>query len=292
MERNDSIYQNIHPDLGIELRSVLHRVEKSHETDKTVHKKVTLYGGVVRYVRLVVVPIRSEKLQDLKLVCFQEESEEMFHSLFDSDAAQISDTRLKQELDRTRAHMQTLLEEMGASNEEMQSLNEELQSSNEELETTNEELQSTNEELHTAYAELQDAYQSKQKETEAHHRTKTALEDANERLELALHAGGLGVCDIHIPMHSDDLWNARFLGIYGYQRDEVPRDAQALRRWFLDRTHPEDREAYLLRFERFARGRRRSSSRSTASPIKTARCAGSNIREGRSSAIVMGGYCG
>ena len=70
--------------------------------------------------------------------------------------------QLRDDLNATRLHLQTLLEERDArtqelvsANEEIQSANEELQSTNEELETTKEELQSTNEELQTVNDELQ-----------------------------------------------------------------------------------------------------------------------------------------
>ncbi len=69
---------------------------------------------------------------------------------------------LEDELQRTRDHLQAVVEELETSNEELQALNEELQASteelqasNEELETTNEELQATNEELTTVNDELQ-----------------------------------------------------------------------------------------------------------------------------------------
>ena len=70
--------------------------------------------------------------------------------------------QLRQDLNSTRFHLQSLIEERDArnqelvsANEEIQSANEELQSTNEELETTKEELQSTNEELQTVNEELQ-----------------------------------------------------------------------------------------------------------------------------------------
>jgi two-component system, chemotaxis family, CheB/CheR fusion protein len=70
--------------------------------------------------------------------------------------------QLRQDLNSTRFHLQSLIEERDArnqelvsANEEIQSANEELQSTNEELETTKEELQSANEELQTVNEELQ-----------------------------------------------------------------------------------------------------------------------------------------
>jgi two-component system CheB/CheR fusion protein len=70
--------------------------------------------------------------------------------------------RLRQELETTRAYLQSVIEEkdganeeLRAANEEVVSANEELQSTNEELETAKEELQATNEELTTVNDELQ-----------------------------------------------------------------------------------------------------------------------------------------
>lgn len=70
--------------------------------------------------------------------------------------------QLRQDLNSTRFHLQSLVEErdvrnqeLVSANEEIQSANEELQSTNEELETTKEELQSANEELQTVNDELQ-----------------------------------------------------------------------------------------------------------------------------------------
>jgi two-component system CheB/CheR fusion protein len=70
--------------------------------------------------------------------------------------------RLEEELEATKKHLlsiieesDTLNEEMRAANEEVLSSNEELQSLNEELETSKEELESANEELTTLNDELQ-----------------------------------------------------------------------------------------------------------------------------------------
>ncbi len=75
--------------------------------------------------------------------------------------------QLRNDLNGTRFHLQTLVEErdsrnqeLVSANEEIQSANEELQSTNEELETTKEELQSTNEELQTVNDELQQRNQA------------------------------------------------------------------------------------------------------------------------------------
>ena len=81
---------------------------------------------------------------------------------FSADERDRQILQLRNDLNGTRFHLQTLVEERDArnqelvsANEEIQSANEELQSTNEELETTKEELQSTNEELQTVNDELQ-----------------------------------------------------------------------------------------------------------------------------------------
>jgi two-component system, chemotaxis family, CheB/CheR fusion protein len=68
---------------------------------------------------------------------------------------------LRQELETTKRHLQSIIEEqestnqdLRAANEEILSSNEELQSTNEELQTAKEEIQATNEELSTINDEL------------------------------------------------------------------------------------------------------------------------------------------
>jgi two-component system CheB/CheR fusion protein len=77
------------------------------------------------------------------------------------EAERAHNSLLAQELDATKAYLQSLIErheaaneELKSANEEILSSNEELQSTNEELETAKEELQSTNEELSTVNDEL------------------------------------------------------------------------------------------------------------------------------------------
>jgi two-component system, chemotaxis family, CheB/CheR fusion protein len=75
--------------------------------------------------------------------------------------AELEVTRLTQELAKTQAYLQTIIEnqesinqDLKVANEEILSSNEELQSTNEELETAKEEIQATNEELITINEEL------------------------------------------------------------------------------------------------------------------------------------------
>ncbi len=123
-----------------------------------------------RQVQVDVLPISSVTVRSrCFLVLFQPITETPSASITGliptSDPAlarEALSNQLRTDLDATRLHLQSLLEERDAhnqelvsANEEIQSANEELQSSNEELETTKEELQSSNEELQTVNEELQ-----------------------------------------------------------------------------------------------------------------------------------------
>jgi two-component system CheB/CheR fusion protein len=74
---------------------------------------------------------------------------------------QQENAQLRDDLEATRAHLQSIIQaqeatnqDLRAANEEVMSSNEELQSTNEELQTAKEEIQATNEELGTINAEL------------------------------------------------------------------------------------------------------------------------------------------
>ncbi len=110
----------------------------------------------------------------------------------DSANAEFENIRIAElelELDTTKEHLQSYIEELETANEEMQALNEELQSTNEELqsvneelETSNEEMQSTNEEMQIAYQELRDLHdllKSKEKELELQNDRLLSLIDNN-----------------------------------------------------------------------------------------------------------------
>lgn len=182
----NNIFKSLKEELVLDLRGALMDAQKSNKTQKTPYCTIELFEGVVKYVRIMVIPIQNDV------------SEEWFYTLFfESESVQnikghiASDTensheikKLSDELTRTKSHLQNVIEELETSYEEMQSLNEELsssneelQSSNEELETTNEELQSTNEELQTAYSELKVIYEDKEQRGKE-------LEELTEKLKL------------------------------------------------------------------------------------------------------------
>ncbi len=124
-------------------------------------------GNGLRQIQIDVLPISSVTVRSrCFLVLFQPlvspASVSEQRPLSGNIASEAQSLQLRTDLDATRLHLQSLLEERDAhnqelvsANEEIQSANEELQSSNEELETTKEELQSSNEELQTVNEELQ-----------------------------------------------------------------------------------------------------------------------------------------
>jgi two-component system CheB/CheR fusion protein len=161
---NANILKLINKELALDLHAALTKSVKDRTTIKGKIKKFSLFGKH-HYVRIIVKPlIYTDANNEFYLIVFESlnPEEEKIYSYEESGSS--INPRIKElelELNATREHLQTYLEELETSNEELQSLNEELQatneelqSSNEELETSNEELQSTNEELHTAYMEL------------------------------------------------------------------------------------------------------------------------------------------
>ncbi|TVP69101.1 MAG: PAS domain-containing protein [Leptolyngbya sp. LCM1.Bin17] len=61
---------------------------------------------------------------------------------------------LQQDLDTTRSHLQSIIQEQEATNQDLRAANEEILSSNEELRSTNEELQTAKEEIQATNEEL------------------------------------------------------------------------------------------------------------------------------------------
>lgn len=117
--------------------------------------------GNVRAVDLIVQPILEPgETQRLMMIVFRERTDvkapvKKLNRVAAPALKNVELETLKQELIATNDHLQNTIEELETANEEFQSTNEELQSANEELETSKEELQSTNEELVTVNSELQ-----------------------------------------------------------------------------------------------------------------------------------------
>ncbi|MGM0518950.1 MAG: CheR family methyltransferase [Campylobacterota bacterium] len=168
----NNIFKLISDTLSLDLRSSINEANKKKKIQYTPFRSVNVFEDIIKYVRVIVVPLKDDKSDDwMNILFFQGEEAVNIkgHVVSGEDESDVVE-KLTLELDSTKSHLQNVIEELETSYEEMQSLNEELQSSNEELqssneelETTNEELQSTNEELQTAYSELRVLYEDKEK---------------------------------------------------------------------------------------------------------------------------------
>ena len=168
-----NLYKMVDPRLSVDIRALVSSIQqnKTSVPCSTSFIPIPADNGAIRYLKIHLVSV-LEKNSLLYVFYFQELSMEDMPTIgVATETADYSGDRfLELELERTKEHMQTLVEELEtaneelqSTNEELQSTNEELQSTNEELETSNEELQSTNEELQTAYAELKEMYSANNK---------------------------------------------------------------------------------------------------------------------------------
>lgn len=130
-----------------------------------------------RQVRIEVLPFELETAEQPYYLVLFSEAPTRGQTAGDRDAATSPDAtptdadaiaqyrreneQLQEDLEATRAHLQSIIQaqeatnqDLRAANEEVMSSNEELQSTNEELQTAKEEIQATNEELGTINAEL------------------------------------------------------------------------------------------------------------------------------------------
>jgi two-component system CheB/CheR fusion protein len=162
-----NVYNLIHRDLRMDLRSALHQAETEQASVRVAGLRVGQNGKTI-HVTLSVEPIDGGAGQPTHFAVILQDghvaADEEGEAAARNDGTQQSDEhvhRLEEELRVTRDRLQATIEELEstneelkASNEEYQSVNEELQSSNEELETSKEELQSLNEELQTVNGEL------------------------------------------------------------------------------------------------------------------------------------------
>ena len=144
------------------LRSAIHRATREKA-------RVTVSGGQMKRdgkavsFSIDVRPVLSDG-EELLLVCFSDDAgpgETRIRPVPQSDISRVAE--LEQELEATRAELDSAIqdleestEEQKAINEEALSVNEEFQSTNEELLTSKEELQSLNEELNALNNQLQE----------------------------------------------------------------------------------------------------------------------------------------
>lgn len=143
------------PPLSYEALALLRQAQKTGRKAEGRVQAVKLRGRKAQ-LRLTVIPL-TEKGLNLFLIGISREATPRA-ARAEARSEKGGDRhllrRLQQELEATRSHLQTVIEEQETSNEELQAMNEELQSANEELQSTNEELETTNEELQSTNEEL------------------------------------------------------------------------------------------------------------------------------------------
>lgn len=144
-----NIFKCLKEEITLDVRSVLNEVQKDKKYRSTQFRSVTLFDNYLKYLRVIIVPIQNEKNDDwFYALYFQSEDiQNLKGYITQNENDNETITTLSLELERTKSHLQNVIEELETSYEEMQSLNEELSSSNEELQSSNEELETTNEEL-------------------------------------------------------------------------------------------------------------------------------------------------
>ncbi|WP_052049493.1 chemotaxis protein CheB [Leptolyngbya sp. KIOST-1] len=190
--------------LRLDLRTAFYQAK---QTSQTVQRRSLLIeaGDRPRPVQIEVLPL-SPQLADKAyyLVCFTDLEPESIPAEVDIPAADLenqyrqANLALQQDLDTTRSHLQSIIQEQEATNQDLRAANEEILSSNEELQSTNEELQTAKEEIQATNEELStinDELYSRNAET-------TRISDDFQNL----------LSSIHIPilMLEDDLRIRRF----------------------------------------------------------------------------------
>jgi two-component system CheB/CheR fusion protein len=155
-----SLLRMVRPEFAVELRTAIHRAGKQ---DMPIRKEGILIkrNGSLNEVNLEVVPFKGQADERFFLVLFQEtqvpdsaEPEPPASKAKSRSNGQLEAARLQRELQTTKGHLQSIIEEHEATNEELKSANEEVLSSNEELQSTNEELETAQEELQSSNEEL------------------------------------------------------------------------------------------------------------------------------------------
>lgn len=243
---SDNVFDNIHPEMLVDLRTALHIVSGGEQMTTTDFRHLSVHGEGM-WARLIVTEVEHPEYKDLKLIyCQAEESIDVPFGVLTGDGEStdivVRDqekviSKLREQLSVVVEQLETSNAEMQSLNEELQSANEELQSSNEELETTNEELQSTNEELQTAYAELSVAFDEKQAEERKNRDLALALQRANDLLTEAEIVGMSGSWRWH-PANGQTSFSSGTLRLLGL--DDA--DFQPSFEKYLDFTFADDRE--------------------------------------------------
>ncbi len=164
-ELSSSATKLVRRELQIELRSALHFVRERHEP--FISKPIQVrFNGKSGSVVLQVRPASTTRHQGYVLVIFDEKPVELTAEQDLGLPARPTEIlpaeqfeALESELNESRQHLRSTIQEYETSQEELKASNEELQSANEELRTTLEELETSKEELQSINEELQTSNQ-------------------------------------------------------------------------------------------------------------------------------------
>ncbi|HEY9626502.1 MAG TPA: chemotaxis protein CheB [Coleofasciculaceae cyanobacterium] len=153
-----------HPDLRLELRAALRQAKKQNSL---VRKQGLRIAGVAASsgISIEVLPFGLPPSEDRYFLVLFEATPLSRAGIEEAAPAPVRRSskqaiaeqrilQLAQELEETKAHLQTIIEEQEASNQDLRVANEEILSSNEELQSTNEELQTAKEEIQASNEEL------------------------------------------------------------------------------------------------------------------------------------------
>jgi two-component system CheB/CheR fusion protein len=147
--------------LRTKLRAAIQQASEKRGRVVVTGARVGRDDGSATAVSIAVQPLQTEGEQLLLVSFLDEPGPEQGPSATPAPADSTRVALLEQELEVTRAELQSVIRDLEAANEdqkaineEAMSVNEEFQSTNEELETSKEELQSLNEELTALNAQL------------------------------------------------------------------------------------------------------------------------------------------
>jgi len=162
-----NILKMTRPEFAFELRNAIHKAIKTKQTVTKSGIEIKV-ETVLRVMSFEVCTLKIDWDEPLLLIVFtlHEPVEKIISNTKTGKSnTALKDRRIKQlseELNNTRAEMNSIIEtqettyeELQAANEEIVSSNEEFQTLNEELETSKEEIEATNEELTSTNQELQ-----------------------------------------------------------------------------------------------------------------------------------------
>ncbi|MBD2110071.1 chemotaxis protein CheB [Nodosilinea sp. FACHB-13] len=145
--------------LRLDLRTALYQAQQTSEAVQ--RRSLLIEAGDRRPVQIEVVPLNPQPADKAYyLVFFTDLAPDGTASQAAVPAADLENQyrqenlALQQDLDTTRSHLQSIIQEQEATNQDLRAANEEILSSNEELQSTNEELQTAKEEIQATNEEL------------------------------------------------------------------------------------------------------------------------------------------